>query len=102
VPRPSTGQVVERQTSQGRRFAIRFRALGERRYQTLDVSTRAEAEAELANVLADVRRGLWKPPVEQVVTIPKDVPSFHAYASEWHARRKGLVKPRRVTGRSGR
>jgi integrase len=94
VPRPSTGQVVERQTSQGRRFAIRFRALGERRYQTLDVSTRAEAEAELANVLADVRRGLWKPPVEQVVTIPKDVPSFHAYASEWHARRKGLVKPR--------
>lgn len=66
VARP-TGQVLERNWKSGCVFALRFSAYGERRYLTL--GTRAEgwnhqrAEEELTNVLADVRRGLWVPPV---------------------------------------
>jgi integrase len=59
------GQVVERQGRGGRTYAIRFRAYGERHFVTLgnqaDGWTRARAELELQNVLADVRRGLWRP-----------------------------------------
>ena len=93
MARPPTGQVVVLDRKRGRVFALRFRAYGQRQYLTLDVSSEREAELELQNLLADVRRGTWKPPAEPVV-IPKEVPSFHAYASEWHARRKGIVKPR--------
>ncbi len=43
--------------------------------------TRARAELELQNVLADVRRGLWKP--TQIATSAQTGPSFHEFASEW-------------------
>jgi len=94
MARPATGQVLERKTTEGRTYALRFRAYGRRRYQTLAVTSREEAEDELANVLADVRRGIWQPPAQPVIEVPQEVPSFHAYASEWHARRKAIVKPR--------
>jgi hypothetical protein len=47
-------------------FAVRFRAYGKREYVTLgygsDGWNRQRAEVELQNTLADVRRGLWRPP----------------------------------------
>lgn len=62
----ATGQVLERNWKRGRGYAIRFFAYGERRYLSLgfesDGWTRDRAEEELANILADVRRGIWTPP----------------------------------------
>jgi integrase len=89
VPRPSTGEVVVRNGRNGRRtFALRLRAYGERRYPTLGTAdqgwSRQRAQAELANVMADVRRGIWRPP-EAAAPAPADAvqPSFHEFASEW-------------------
>lgn len=50
---------------------------------------RRRAEDELANVLADVRRGIWQPPVAD--TAPEEQaprPTFHVFASAWLARRR--------------
>jgi integrase len=88
MPRNSTGQVVELKRAGGRVFALRFRAYGRRRYLTIGSTdegwTRAKAEDEMANVLADVRRGTWKP-VEEAQPMPPGIeqPSFHEFASEW-------------------
>ena len=69
MARRSEGQVVERHWKSGRGYALRFRAFGERQYLTLGLETegwsRRRAEEELANVLADVRRGLWVPPTRR-------------------------------------
>ena len=83
--------MVERRRADGTRvYALRFRAYGERRYVTLGSSaegwSRATAEEELANVLADVRRGLWqnserRTPPEPEETAPE--PTFQEFASEW-------------------
>src|SRR5918995_913334 len=66
MARKSTGEVLELPRKGGRAYAIRFYAYGKRRYITLgsvaEGWTRWRAEEELANVLADVRRGIWKPP----------------------------------------
>lgn len=101
----SEGQVVERRWRSGRGFALRFLAYGERRYVTLGREgegwDRRRAELELQNVMADVRRGVWiapdrnqrpKRPGE-----PLDGPgelSFHRFASEWFAGRRGEVSDR--------
>src|SRR4051812_15549292 len=73
-------------------FALRFRAYGERRYLTLGYSsegwTRRRADEELANILADVRRGIWRPPEEVPPTPVVTVPTFHVFASEWLAARE--------------
>ncbi len=59
------GQVLERRWKRGRGYALRSHAYGERQYLTLEMQsegwTRRRAETELANVLADVRRGTWIP-----------------------------------------
>jgi integrase len=94
MARPLKGQLIERKGKRGRTFGVRFRAYGHRHYLTLDVTSRPEAEAELANVLADVRRGIWKPPAEPVVEAPREAPTFHLYSSTWHENRKGTVEPR--------
>jgi integrase len=93
MPRPATGSVVERATRDGRTsFALRFRASGERRYLTLGYSpawNRKRAEEELANVLADVRRGIWRSPEEiEAERRAAEVPTFHEFASAWYARRE--------------
>jgi integrase len=92
MARPATGQVIERAGPRGRTYALRFRAYSERRYVTLgsveEGWNRSRAEAELANVLADVRRGIWRPVIEPVFEEPKGEPTFHEYASEWIARRE--------------
>jgi integrase len=96
MPRRATGQVVERQLKGGRVFALRFRAYGKRRYLTLGTVeegwSRTRAEEELANVLADVRRGIWRADVRQEAAEPAPEPSFHEFASEWLAglRSEGL------------
>ena len=63
MPRKATGQVVE--PSDGRSWAIRFRAYGKRRYVALGTAEegwdRRRAETELRHVLADVERGIWRP-----------------------------------------
>ena len=81
--RPARGQIVERCGKRGRVYALRFRVPGHGRvYETLrDVTTRAEAETELANRLADVRRGLWRAPVADVPELTVEEPTFHTFAS---------------------
>lgn len=90
MARKATGQVVERKRGGGRAFALRFQAYGRRRYLSLGTVeegwTRRKAEDELANVLADVRRGIWKPPHPAEAT-EVAVPTFHEFASEWLATR---------------
>lgn len=98
--RKATGQVVERSRSGGRTFALRFRAYGKRRYLSLGTAaqgwTRRKAEDELANVLADVRRGIWKPaqPAQDAEGAP--VPIFHEFASEWLSTRRHEFAARTV------
>lgn len=83
------GQVLERSEKRGLVFALRFMADGKRRYQTLGTAekgwTRARAETELQNVLADVRRGIWEPPKPKAAPqVERQAdPLFHDYASEW-------------------
>jgi integrase len=101
VGRPTTGQLIERIGKYGRTYSVRIRAYGERHYVTLGHSrdgwTRAKAEAELANILADVRRGFWVPDQpEPEPDAPTREPSFHEFASDWfdHARRE--LKPNTI------
>ncbi len=85
MARKPTGEVLERRRGATVIYALRFRAYRQRRYLTLGTKaegwTRARAEEELQNVLADVRRGIWRPPV--VSTAAEDEPTFHEFASEW-------------------
>lgn len=101
MARPATGSIVERRSARGTTYAVRFRAYGERQFVTLGDSadgwTRAKAEAELANVLADVRRGLWRPPTpEPQIVAPIVTPTFHEYASAWLALHRSEFAPRTV------
>lgn len=89
MARQKTGAVVERETKAGKIFALRFSAAGARRYYTLGSDaegwTREKAEEELANVLADVRRGIWQPPREegQEEEAERLAPTFRAYSADW-------------------
>jgi integrase len=82
MARKPTGQIIERRGKRGTSFGLRFRAYGKRHYVTADAHTRTEAETELANLLADVRRGLWRRS-EQPLEVLKAEPTFHEFASEW-------------------
>ncbi len=90
MPRPATGQVIVDERRRSATFGLRFRAYGKREYVTLGTAgegwTRAKAETELQNILADVRRGIWQPPVVEVVQVPRAMPTFHEFASEWFER----------------
>lgn len=100
----TTGQVVERRWIAGRGYALRFRAYEQRQYVTLGLAsegwTRKTAETELANILADVRRGTWIPPdrntrpTKTSQQTPIGELTFHAFASNWHADRDGQHAPR--------
>ncbi len=91
MARPAQGQVVERRTSGRRVFALRFQAYGRRRYLSLSAGTsRSQAEEELANVLADVRRGVWRPRDPDTVLVERlQDPTFHEFASRWYAETVG-------------
>src|SRR4051794_2178743 len=85
MARKSTGGVVEKQTARGTSYGIRFRAFGRRQFQHVgyaaDGTSRSDVERELAYVLERVRRGEWVPTA--AVEAPRQVPTFHAFASEW-------------------
>jgi integrase len=81
--REATGEVIERRGKDGRIYrSLRFRVGRERHRLALGVVSLDEARAELENVLADVRRGIWQPPT----ALPEptgEVPTFHEFAEEW-------------------
>jgi hypothetical protein len=79
MARRATGQVLVDTRGRTRTFALRFRAYGQRHYLTLgsasDGWTHDRAELELQNVLADVRRGIWRPATPaEVAQAPADPP----------------------------
>jgi integrase len=92
MPRPATGQIIVDKRRRSPTYGLRFRAYGKRQYVALGAAdegwTRAKAQTELDNTLADVRRGIWQPPVAEVVQAPREIPSFHSFASDWFERQK--------------
>jgi integrase len=93
MPRPATGQIVEDNRGPNPAFALRFHAYGNREYVSLGTAeegwTRGKAHKELQNILADVRRGIWKPPEPKPATAIERDPLFHAFASTWFETTKG-------------
>ena len=59
-------------------------------------TSRRAAEAELANTLADVRRGTWKPHEPEQVEAPREEPTFHKFASEWWAAKRLELRPNTI------
>jgi Phage integrase, N-terminal SAM-like domain len=99
MPRRATGQVIE--PTDGRGWAIRFRAYGKRRYVTLGTTeegwNRRRAEAELRHVLADVERGIWQPYEPRPAPEVREAPTFHEFASKWMENREPELRPKTVT-----
>ena len=87
MARPATGQIAERKGKRGITFAVRIRAYGERHYVALGYSwegyTRREADTELQNILADVRRGIWRAPAPKPAPEIEQDPIFYEFASRW-------------------
>jgi len=100
MARPPKGSVVETRTKDGRTFAIRYRAQGQRWYETVGTSaegmTHRRAEEELENVLADVRRGRWHPPIDPTPQMPQHEQRFNELADLWLAERKREVRDRSI------
>ncbi|HEU4905086.1 MAG TPA: tyrosine-type recombinase/integrase [Solirubrobacterales bacterium] len=98
MARKATGQVIE--PTEGRSWAIRFRAYGKRRYVALGTAedgwNRKRAEAELRHVLADVERGLWRPYEPAKAPLVAEAPTFHEFASEWLEGREPELRPKTV------
>ena len=63
---------------------------------TLTVATHAEAQTELENLLADVRRKIWREPASAEVVEQVEEPTLHVLASEWVERRRHEVDERTV------
>jgi integrase len=95
--RRAEGQLIVLTRARGRVFALRFRAYGRREYLTLGTAedgwNRAKAQTELENVLADVRRGIWRPPQPTPVSERPNECGFHEFASEWFAHKEREVQP---------
>lgn len=96
--RKAPGGVVE-PNGQRRSWGIRFRAYGKRYTVSLgrpeDGWSRRQAEDELANVLTDVRRGIWRPPeLKSEAPEPKAEPTFHEFATDWLRARESELRER--------
>jgi integrase len=97
MARPATGQIVPLRRARGTIYALRFRAYGKRCYITTDAASYDEAETELANVLADVRHGIWREPkAAPILEEPPDEPISWEVAQEWVDARKREVDTRTV------
>src|SRR5262245_32223998 len=94
MARPATGSVVvDTRRPDDPAFGIRFRAAGKRRFTTLGRAsegwTEARAEQELADTLALVRKGLWRPPEPPPPAKTRsEKTTFHEFASQWFAARE--------------
>jgi len=95
MPRRPTGQIVEHDGADGRVYrALRFTAYGERRYVSLGPVSVAEAERDLRHVLADVERGVWRPPSPGPKPAEAEpIPTFHEYAEDWWLRIERQIAP---------
>ncbi|MFL5960130.1 MAG: tyrosine-type recombinase/integrase [Gaiellaceae bacterium] len=60
------------------------------------MADRRDAQTELENILADVRRGIWREPEPADVIKVVEEPTLHLLASEWVARRKHEVDARTI------
>lgn len=94
------GQVIERHWKSGRGYALRFSAYGRREYLTLgferDGWTYKAAEEALADILAEVRLGIWVRPKKQRADAREqdedgEAPIFGPFARRLVASRKGQV-----------
>jgi integrase len=99
MPRPATGQVIERAGKRGTTYALRFTLPGgERRQRRLgrdaDGWTRRRAEEELQGVLADLRRG--RPNDIAARPVEKPDPPFAVFAFEWLEQRRAELAPKTV------
>ena len=96
MARKPTGQVIEDPRRPGV-FGLRFRAYGKRCYQGLGRVSLGEAEVQLRHVLADVERGIWQPPAHAPEPeAPREIPTFHEFASEWWGAKKCELRPNTV------
>ncbi|MDQ6779173.1 MAG: site-specific integrase [Actinomycetota bacterium] len=94
MARQPTGQVIEDPRRPGV-YGLRFRAYGKRHYQGLGKISVGEAEAKLRYLLVDIERGVWQAPAAALeAPAPAEVPTFHAFASEWFEAHKGEWRPK--------
>ncbi len=98
MPRRATGSIITRQGKNGTTYQLRFNANGRRQYLTLGSAangwTHAKAQAELENVIADVRRGIWTPPEPEPAPVVEQDPTFHEFSSDWFEASKGEWRER--------
>jgi integrase len=100
MARRSTGGVVLDERRKSPVFALRFRAYGRRQFVTLgsvdEGWTREKAEVALRHALADVERGIWRPPDREVMPAPErpQDPTFHEFASDWFRANEGGWRPK--------
>jgi integrase len=100
MPRPAKGSILTRALADGRRsYRLRFSANGERQDVFLHEQpgcqcgcgggwTEPAARTELGNILARVRAGVWKPPQRPEAPVaPREIATFHEYASLWLQRK---------------
>ena len=91
MARPATGSVIERKLTGGAvRFALKFRAHGERVYETLGTDAEGwdheRAQEALGDRLAEVRLGSYvAPPRGGPVSHDATAVTFHQFASQWFA-----------------
>ncbi len=75
--------------------SLRFTAYGKRRRVPLGPVSEVAAEEALRHALADVERGVWKPPaVIEAPPEPTTAPTFHEFAEEWWTLRTGQLAPK--------
>jgi integrase len=97
MPRKATGSLVVREGVRGVSYAARVRWAGRRYFVTLgyerDGMTELVAREEFERIRAAIKLGIWKPPQpEPVIEMSREVPTL--FSSQWHAGRKGIVRPR--------
>jgi hypothetical protein len=100
MPRPAKGSILTRTLADGNRsYRLRFSANGERHDVFLHAHpgcecgcgggwTEPAARTELGNILARVRARVWTPPQRPEAPVaPREIPTFHEYASLWLQRK---------------
>ncbi|MGH2939576.1 MAG: tyrosine-type recombinase/integrase [Solirubrobacterales bacterium] len=99
MPRPATGTIVEPK-SPGESWALRIPAYGDRHYVTLGTTDQGwnwkKADEERANIMADVRRGIWVPPEAEAPAPEPDGledPTYHEWAETWFEDEEPGLKP---------